>query len=387
MSNNEGTGDSQDKRLSFTKTLTVIIMSFTAVLIVSLVLVYFVARHEQSLAGAEQYIKLSSQGGFNCEYSEAQKLYPFGEGVMKITGERIAYLTLSGNEIYSTSVAYKNPSCICNDDYCLVYDLDGYSFTMLNISQVIYTSPTTKPVKGASVSRDGYAAIITSDESSYGNVYLYEPNGTVISEWNSNNSGYPLSCCFNEGSKKLAVTTVNLTGAAAIPYIRVFDIMDSDLGKKVQDNSFYTTESNDILSTCFYLDDNLYSFSSSKLYKVSGDKLETVDLEFALANYSLLVGDHIFLVYSDGVEQICKLAVIDRHDKIVYSSDIGSQVNCVCSGNGLFAISVDNRIFVYNESGSVIGDVAVDQDILRMGFISGRELCVVSTGGVHNVNY
>ncbi|MBR6960108.1 MAG: hypothetical protein IKH76_06475, partial [Clostridiales bacterium] len=80
-------------------------------------------------------------------------------------------------------------------------------------------------------------------------------------------------------------------------------------------------------------------------------------------------------------------AVINHNDKIVYSSDIGSKVNCVCAGNGVFAISVDDRIFVYNESGSVIGDVSVDQDILRMGFISGKDLCVVSTGGVHTINY
>ena len=122
MSNNDGVSDSLDRKLSFTRTLTIIIMVFTAVLIISLVLLYFVARHEKSLAGAEQHIKLSAQGGFNCEYSEAQKLYPFGDGVMKVTGERIAYITLSGNEIYSLGINYQNPSCITNDDYCLVFN-------------------------------------------------------------------------------------------------------------------------------------------------------------------------------------------------------------------------------------------------------------------------
>jgi len=387
MDNSEGQSDNQDKRLSFTKTLTIIIMAFTAVLIVSLVLLYFVSKREKSLAGAEQFIKLSAQGGFNCEYSEAQKLYPFGDGVMKITGERIAYLTLSGNEIYTVSINYKNPSCINNGKFCLVYDLNGYSFTVLNKTQSIYTAPTTNQIKGASLSDSGFASVITTDENSYGNVYIYDSLGNVISEWNSYNSGYPLSVSFNADSTKVAVTTVNTTGASTVPYIRVFDILDTERGLTVQDNSFYTTNTNDVLATCFFIGDNLYAFSATHLFKVAGDKLEEVKLDFSVANYSVLVGDHIFLVFADGVDQINKLAVIDKSDKIVYSSEMGSQVHCVCVGNGVFAISVDERIFVYNESGSVIGDVAVDQDVLRMGFISGRELCVVSTGGVHTINY
>ena len=117
------------------------------------------------------------------------------------------------------------------------------------------------------------------------------------------------------------------------------------------------------------------------------DKITSLDLDFSVANYAMLVGDHIFLVFSDGVDQMNKLAIIDHNDHIGYSSDIGTQVHCVCASKDLFAISVDNRIFVYNESGVVVGDISVDEDILRMGFISGKDLCVVSTGGVHTVNY
>ena len=379
--------DSSERKLSFTRTLTIIIMVFTAVLIISLVLLYFVARHEKSLAGAEQHIKLSAQGGFSCEYSEAQKLYPYGDGVMKVTGERIAYITLSGNEIYSVGINYQNPACISNSEYCLVYDLNGYSFSLLNKEGSIYSAPTTNQIKSGTISNDGFVAIITSDEQSYGNLFVFDSAGNTISQWTSNNSGYPLAASFNGNSSKVAVTTVNTTGAAAVPYIRIFDILKTDLGLTMQDNSFYTTNTNDVISTCFFIDDSLYAFSSSKLFKVTGDKLTAVDMDFQLADYSLLVGDHIFLVYSEGVEQINKLAVINHNDKIVYSSDIGSKVNCVCGGNGVFAISVDDRIFVYNESGNVIGDVSVDQDILRMGFISGKDLCVVSTGGVHTINY
>lgn len=375
------------QKISFTKTLTVIVMVFTAILIISLVLLFFVVRHESSLSGAEQHIKLSAQGGFNCEYSEAQKLYPFAEGVMKVTSERAAYLTLSGNEVYSHSINYMNPAFISHGNYCLVYDQDGYSFSVFDKDGSIYSCPTGSQIKSASISDNGYVSIITSDQSSYGDVFVYSPDGTVISQWTSHNSGYPLSCTFNSDATSFVITTLNTSGAVPVPYIRVFDLTKTDNGIKASENSFYTTETNDILSTCFFLNDNLYAFSTSKIFKVSDNKLSQVNINFTLANYARLVGKHIFLIYSDGVDQINKLSVIDKGDKVVYNSDIGSVVNCVASSDSLFAVSVDNRIFVYNESGSVLGDISVDQDILRIGFISGRDLCIVSTGGVHTVNY
>jgi hypothetical protein len=82
-----------------------------------------------------------------------------------------------------------------------------------------------------------------------------------------------------------------------------------------------------------------------------------------------------------------KLIVFDKSQQIIYDSDIGSNVNSVCNNKSYYAISVDKRIFVYNQSGSVIADISVDEDILRMNFISGNELCVVSTGGVHTIDY
>ena len=38
------------------------------------------------------------------------------------------------------------------------------------------------------------------------------------------------------------------------------------------------------------------------------------------------------------------------------------------------------------KSEGFINDYSVDEDIIRMNFISGDKLCVVSTGGVHTVN-
>ena len=124
----------QEKRYSqdaIRKGLTIAVTIFTVLLIVSIALIFVVSEKIDSMAGADAQIKLSAQGGFNCEYSEAQKLYPYGDGVIKVTSERIAYLNLSGSEIFSQTISYQNPQCVTFGDYVAVFDRDGYNFTVL----------------------------------------------------------------------------------------------------------------------------------------------------------------------------------------------------------------------------------------------------------------
>ena len=106
--------------------LTIAVMIFATLLIVSIALIIVVSKKIDSMSGADAQIKLSAQGGFTCEYFEAQKLYPYGDGVIKVTSERIAYLNLSGSEIFSHTISYQNPQCVTFGDYVAVFDRDGY---------------------------------------------------------------------------------------------------------------------------------------------------------------------------------------------------------------------------------------------------------------------
>ncbi len=135
-----------DKKLWFT------IIGFIALLILAVVMLVLVSRNEDQSRGAERYIRLSGQSGFTCEYAEAQKLYAFGEGVLKVTKERVAYLTLSGNEVFSSVVSYSNPQCYINGDNCVVFDSDGYGFIVMSTDKVLYEKPTENKIQSAILS-------------------------------------------------------------------------------------------------------------------------------------------------------------------------------------------------------------------------------------------
>ena len=366
--------------------LTITVMIFATLLIVSIALIFVVSKKIDSMSGADAQIKLSAQGGFSCEYSEAQKLYPYAEGVIKVTSERIAYLNLSGTEVFSHAVSYQNPQCVTFGDYVVVFDRDGYSFTVLDQDGIWYSKPTVNPIKAVQMSDDGFTAVISGGSDSFGEVTLFDKSGNQIAVWTSYNSGFPVCCAFNADSTRFAVSTINTSGAVIVPYVRVFSITKTVKGYEVNDDAVYKTDDNVIFAYVCYVGKKLCCFSANALYEVKDDNLARMNFDFSAIGYVKKVGNNLFVTYSDGISQLNKLAIINSSDSVIYDSNIGSNIVCVAQGNGIYAINVDRRVFIYNASGVITNDYSVDEDIIRMSFLSGNKLCVVSTGGVHTIN-
>ena len=387
MTTNKATDKKTFKKRSPIKGLTIAVLVFAAMLILSVVLIFLVSKKINSMEGADTQIKLAAQGGFNCEYSEAQKLYPYGEGVVKVTNDRIAYLTLSGTEIYNVAVSYTNPQCYIFGDYVAVFDLNGYSFTLMTRDKALYTTPTKNQIKSLAISKKGYVALITGSDESNGDVLLYDEAGKAQYQWSSYNSGFPVCCCFDGDSTKLAVSTVNTSGAVIVPFVRVFSISKSNSGSlEMADSAMYNIDGNVMFMSMFYSGDQLYCFTGNSMYEVKEGKLIQDNYDFSAIGYIKLVDGKLFITYSDGVSQLNKLAILNGSDSVIYNSDVGSKINAVAYSGKLYAISVDRRIFVYDSSGSILNDFAVDEDVIRLNFLAGNKLCVVSASGVHTIS-
>ena len=379
---------SKTKKKSGNKLLITIISIFALLIVVCVALLIIVSRKQEALQGADQAIRLSAQGGFECEYAEAQKLYIFADGVLKVTNDRIAYLTSSGNEVYSIAVNYNNPRCAISNDRAAVIDVDGYGISVLDSEKVLYSKPTSGKVKAAYLSKNGMCAIITEANEAYGQVIILDIDGNVVSEWTSYNSGYPVSVGFNKDDSFFAVTTVNTSGAVYEPYVRIFKMSDVNGFLTTEDYAMYTVDNADVFSSVLYVGDTLFTFSANKVYMLNNDSLVVLDKDFGSIIHVTVVDNKLFLVYADGVDQVNKLAVIDSSATLVYDSEVGSELNAVAEADGqYYALSIDKRIYVFNNSGTVLSDISVDEDVLRLGFIGNGKLAVVSTGGVHTIDY
>lgn len=377
----EGKTTSIDSKLKFT------VIGFVALLIVAIVLLVLVSKSEAESRGAERFIRLAGQSGFECEYAEAQKLYAFGEGVLKVTKERVAYLTLSGNEVFSTTVSYNNPQCYINGDNCVVFDNDGYGFVVMDTEHVLYEKPTENKIQSAILSDSGLCAVITDSAEAYGEVILYNDEGAQISRWSSYNSGYPICAAFSEDEHYFALSTLNTTGAVFKPYIRIFSLDYDNDSITASDYAVFSLDDTTILSYTDYIGSSLFAFSADRIYTIANDSLVPLNDSFGTINYVRIVDDVIFVVYADGVNQLNKLMILNAGGEVIYDSEVGSDVNAIASNESLYALSIDDRIIIFGSNGNVISDLSVDEDIIRIGFTDNNRLVVVSTGGVHTVDY
>ena len=377
-----------DEGKKIKKKLLFAMIVFFILVVVSVVLLYFVSKKQTSLEGADSSVRLSAQSGFNCEFAEAQKFYPFCDGVLKVTNDRVAYLTLSGNEAYSYSVQYKNPFCVFGGDYAIVFDLDGYGYSVYDVESQLYAKSTSDKIKGATISKECFASVILDCEDAYGQIMIIDDEGNYISnKWISKDSGYPVAVRFNDDSTILAITTVNTSGVIIKPYVKLLSLRTDNNKIVADDYAIYSTESDDIISSVIYSGDRFLVFGSDSAYVVTGESISALNVSYGAMNNVFDVDNNLFLIYSDGVGQVNKLAIIDSGNNIVYDSNLGSTVNAYNVYKNKAVISVDRRIFVFGSNGDVISDISVDEDVLRVGFVGNDKVIVVSTSGVHTYTY
>lgn len=367
--------------------LIAVVVAFLVVLLIGVVLLWFVSKKQSALEGADSSVRLSSQSGFSCDFAESQKLYPFCDGVLKVTNDRIAYLTISGNEAFSYQVKYSNPFCVVNGEYALVGDIDGYSMSVYNKDGQVYTKSTSDKIKAGTISTDCFVSMILDSSEAYGQVNIFAPDGSFIANFISQDSGYPVATQFNYDSTKLAITSVNTNGAVFEPYIKVLDIKLEKNKYVASDYAIFSTKSGDIISTVIFSNNRFLAFSSDSIYAVNDRELSTLNLDYGSYNYVFDVNGNLFLIYADGVGQVNKLAVIDSQNNIVYDSILGNNVNAFSTYKDKCVICVDRRIFLFRDNGNIMYDISVDEDVIRVGFIGNDKIVVVSTSGVHTYNF
>ena len=242
-------------------------------------------------------------------------------------------------------------------------------------------------VKGAKLSDNGKCAIITDSDEGYGKVTIYDEKGSFIAAWESSDSGYPIDVTFSKDDSFFAISTVNTMGAVNRPYIRLFAIVDTGTKFSASDYGLYTSDDAQLFGSVVYGGNRLFTFTANKIFTLENDKLVALSGEYGAINYVNSVDDMLFMIYSDGINQKNSLAIINSKGETIYDSLIGSSVNAVSVKDDKYAVSVDNRIYIFKSNGNVISDISVDEEVLRIGFIENDKLVVISTGGVHTINY
>ena len=352
----------------------------------SFVLVYLVRNHLGAAVGVDTTTRLSAQSGFACEYSEAQKLYPFSDGILKVTATRVSYLSMTGTEVYGVDIKMDKPFCVIRGDYALVADSGGYFCMLLNDKGEVYQKQMSGAISFGAISPGGLAGLIMEQQDTKGAVYLLDLQGDFLAQWNSVESGYPVSISFSPDQTIVDIALIDTDGSSMQPRLKKIGLPTGDQDKKPKDLALYTPDVTSILSNiCYIGNEKTVLAGISDLLCFSGDKIYTLSTYGQIFSV-FSVSDGIAVIYSDGLGQEVRMEYLGSGFVRGNSVVLGNTLIDAATKDGKVIIAVDDRILLVNAATlETEKSVTVDQAILKIGFMDNGTIVVVTADSVREL--
>lgn len=317
------------------------------------------------------------QSGFLCDAIEAQKLYPLGNGLVKISRDRVSYLDLKGNEVFGEVVSMESPFCKTSLNKALVGDTNGLQYLVLDTEKIIYKSTAKGTVDYGSINEDGYVALVMDEPGVKGVTSIFKPDGTGLFSWQSAESGYILSTQINADSNLVDVTLVNTDGVRAQPMLKRFGINGEAKGQ-------FIPQINELLPTLIYdVDQDPVNCGSSDIISFNGTN-EKYHLVFskiytvASSKYGILV------VGKKQANDIPMLYLIKRDGTMSNGISLSEEVTSIAVKDSLAAVGSGNNVICISiDKMKEKSRTPVSASPIRIGFNSlSNQVIVVAKDGV-----
>ncbi len=355
--------------------------------VVSIVLVYMIRNHESAKSGAKAQLRLSAIAGFDCEYSEAQQIYPFQNGLLKVSNKRVAYLSISGNEIFSEELEMSSPVCIKSGPYAMVADTEGFLCALFSEQGMVYKTHMTGKIGNFALAPSGLSALIIEDGDSFGCVYIMEKDSSFLAKWSSFESGYPISLAFAPDESSLSVSLVDTDGSQMIPHVKQFSIPKDRTSARPSENAFFTPLVTDSMPLLAYLSNERVAVAGiSDVAIIGNGKCEAVSPAFPCVTSILSFEGGYGVVYSDGIDQPLRLATFNSNGSKIGEISLGNEVlgTDVSGSSALFAVD-EKIVLVDMAKAKVSSTINVDEPVLRVSFFGSKNICVVTNAGVREI--
>ncbi len=139
--------------------------------------------------------------------SDLQVSLTMYKGDLVIAGSSYFYLCdLSGNKRFSEDSIFSNPITLSSDKYLLVYGLSEYTYAIYNTFSQLHTETFDYPITSATISNNGYYAIVSRTAEYRSAVYLYNDSfdriGAVYKD------KYVMDVEFNSSGTELLITSM-----------------------------------------------------------------------------------------------------------------------------------------------------------------------------------
>lgn len=346
-------------------------------MIASVVLALRFPKEDGWASTSEPDINNPTKTGFACDTIEAQKLYPFANGLVKVNKDRVSFLDLKGNEIFGEVIDMDAPFCTISSKRAFIGDSNGFQYIVIDSSKVLYKSTIKGTIDYASINEDGYVAIVADEPGVKGVVKILNPEGDGLFTWQSAESGYILSSKINPTSNRVDISLSNTDGARVSPILKSFGIDGAAKGQ-------FISQTNDLLPIILYDNDkDVVMCGSSRIIAFDGIK-EKYSISF-LKIYTVVSSDYgILLIAKTQNSDKPMFYVLDSKGATSPGIELSDEVSeiavkgsvaAIGSGNTIIGVSINNK--------KVISRNPISASPIRIAFSStSNQLIIVARDGV-----
>ncbi len=210
---------------------------------------------------------------FAVERSEANEYYPLTDNTILHVGDQsLRLLNAAGVEIRRYDFPAEKPFVLIRDGLAFVGEQDGYRYIVLDERRKHYEGKTKDPIKGASLARDGQAALILDQRSSFGLLRVLKADGSVNFDWlaqDRKQSGFIINSLFSEQGDNLYVSLYNSSsynGHASIYRMRLSGDKRGQIERRSE-----IQEAGPLLFMAEAEQGSLFLADGQKLYKLGTD--------------------------------------------------------------------------------------------------------------------
>lgn len=277
----------------------------------------------------------------------------------------------SGESVYTAQMNYTNPIVKCNDKRTLVYDLGGYSFTVLSNKKQIYSKDLTDQILLGSVGMDGTVALVTTNDKYTSYLTVYDKNGSEIFHWTDSNMITAVNV--NEKGTGCIVASMYARDGEFKSVLSVIDFSSTQLVMK----------SSPISSMVFGLEycqnGDYWLVCNNALYRMSqdGTLAYSYPYKYDLADYS--ADDKVVaLAFESVADRYTTVALFGYNSADAYEMSIDDDVNCVVVDGSTVYLNTDDAVLAVDRNGNTLFEMQLDSVC--------KQFCV-SDGNIYLLGY
>ena len=260
-----------------------------------------------------------------------------------------------GKLIQAASHGMSDPVLEISEARFLLYDRSRYTVKTYNYSSFLAEKTFDKPIFAAAIGRSGTYAVVTSSDSYYATVYVYNKNNDLIYTWNSANYYVADVAVSNDGN----AIALALLGASGGTFVSEVYILRFDSATPKYKFTFDT-----LISSLMSAGENyMLATGIDSAYTVAWDGSSSSNLNVSGVIRSFMTYESGWSALTCGREnndQINSVKIIGQNGMPISDFEFFSQIDGVGINAAEVIILSDQTVCVYDHSGNLKSELTSD---------------------------